>query len=263
MDETRMLYANELGKTNFTLYNNHDRDTIRKHYPDEGILVIPSAGGFSEKMIRCYCAPDDKRIFINNEAYRSNRVYLKYAMDGASQKPVNCNIDYSLVDYGIDFIDNYKFEGYTKYAKMFEEAKVPFHTKEVLFEQCGAKVYRSGKNSVTIKCRDDYWIIKKNTENGKYVLLHNNYTMVSDTERIIDTQNLSFHIQAEYDQMSSAIKYICNYSFEGHVENALKVKAEYEARMREENRLINRIRRLLESIFAYPIRKCAMQMTIL
>lgn len=263
MDETRMIYANELGKTNFTLYNNSDRSRVRQLYPDEGILVIPSAGGFSEKMIRCYCSPDEKRIFINNEAFRSNRVYLKYAIDGASQKPINCNIDYSIVDYGIDFIDNYKFEGYTKYARMFEEAKVPFHVKEMLFEKCGANVYNSGKYSITIKCRDDYWMIKKDKESGKYILLHNNYTMVSDTERIIDTNNLSYHVQAEYDQMSAAIKYICNYSFEGHVENALKVKAEYEALMREENRLINRIRRWFETIFIHSVRKYAMQMTIL
>lgn len=253
----------KLDRTNFSLYNSCDRKLVEEYYPNEAIILIPSCGGFPEKSIRCYYGDYGKdmgRIFITRESYEVNKIYLKYAMDKADTDSKQCNVDYSMIKYGGQFIKSYKFRDYTRVGDMFEKGNVSMETKELLFSEKNAAVCRISANNLGIRCGEDNWKIKYNPTDKKYMLLHNNYEMIGENERIIE-KHPEYHIQGIYENMDAAVRYICEYSFTAHMEAVQVTNNIIEEIVKKKSNVLNRAKVWFESILFYPIRSIAMQTT--
>lgn len=143
---------------------------------------------------------------------------------------------------------------------MFEKGKVCMETKELLFTEKNAAVCRISANHLGIRCGEDNWKIKYDPADKKYILLHNNYEMVGENERFIE-HHPEYHFQGAYDNMDAAIKYICSYSFEEHIETVMVKKKLAEEIDRRENSILTRVRLWFENIMFYPMRSIAMQAT--
>ena len=252
------INVTKLDKTNFSLYRSSDRKLVEEYYPKEAILEIPSCGGFPAKSIRCHYNDNKTRIFIPYESFNANKVYLKYAMDGADKDSRLCNVDYSMINYGGEFIKNYKFKGYTKYCDMFEKGQVSWETKERFFTEKHASVCKISPNHIGIKCGEDKWKVKYDPSDKKYVLMHNNYEMINDDERVIEAHS-AYHIQGVFDSMEFVVNYICDYSFTAHVEAVKETRSLIEGIRKKESNLITRAKIWFESRMLYQVRSIAMQ----
>lgn len=107
------------------------------------------------------------------------------------------------------------FKRYDTYSHFFKKGHVNFESIGELTGEFGAKIRMEGMDTLVITCREDTWKITFGHEN-RIVLWHNNYTMISDTERYIcggfHKQNVPNNIS-----MTGAICYIEKYTWEKHL----------------------------------------------
>lgn len=107
------------------------------------------------------------------------------------------------------------FKCYDAYSYFFKKGHVNTETIGALTGTYQAKMRLEGRDMLTVSCGEDTWKIGFG-ERDHIILWHNNYTMISDTERYIcggfHRQNVSEHIS-----MTGAIRYIESYTWEKHL----------------------------------------------
>ena len=108
--------------------------------------------------------------------------------------------------------DNKKFAWYNQFM---EKGNVSCKVIEKILSSGKVKLHMDTLSELQVKCNEDTWIIKR-TENGKYVLYHNNYVMVNETERIITS---GFHLQKCHNtSVAGILGYIESYNWYKHLE---------------------------------------------
>lgn len=107
--------------------------------------------------------------------------------------------------------DNSHFHWYWRF---FERGKVPTYVLKRFFFYKGAELSMPAANIFRIRYKEDSWLLSTDKQ-GKYMLRHNNYSIV-DGERIMGT---GFHLQKHYPtSLTGIICYIEDYDWRVHLE---------------------------------------------
>lgn len=115
------------------------------------------------------------------------------------------------------------FRRYAAYERMFEKGKVCYEDIDELISGYHAKLHMEGPNIMEVSCNDDTWKIVLD-EDDTFSLLHNNYVMVSDTERYISG---GYHLQKYHPYaLTDIIRYIETYNWQIHLEAKRAKQAE-------------------------------------
>lgn len=107
------------------------------------------------------------------------------------------------------------FKHYDWYKRFFRKGSIRVEAVEVLVDRYHARIRMEDPDTLWIKCGEEQWkLVLK--EDKKVTLLHNNYTMISDTQRYISG---GYHDQNPSNSllMLHALRYIENYTWEGHL----------------------------------------------
>lgn len=103
---------------------------------------------------------------------------------------------------------------YAWYVRMFQRGRVSTTGLEEFLLHAGAKLYMEAPDTMLAKYREDTWKIKMD-EQCRCKLYHNNYRMLSETEREIAD---GFHLQSRRPMwLPQALKYIQGYDWEEHI----------------------------------------------
>ncbi len=101
------------------------------------------------------------------------------------------------------------------YVRMFQQGSVSTNTIESLAMTHHAKLFMPVPDILQVKLGEDTWQISENGEH-KFLLYHNNYSMVSDDERYITS---GFHLQMEKPvSLPVILRYIEGYDWKKHLE---------------------------------------------
>lgn len=107
------------------------------------------------------------------------------------------------------------FKNYDRYQKFFQRGRVEVEEIGKLVNEYQAVIHMEDLDTMWIKCGEDQWKLCL-TPNGRVTLLHNNYTIINDTERYISG---GFHNQNLLPEspVTGVLHYIEGYTWEGHL----------------------------------------------
>lgn len=102
------------------------------------------------------------------------------------------------------------FHNYETYKKLFDRNNVSTELLYKLFVECGARAVLE-KYFIRITCNEDTWKISRKSQDGEFVLCHNNYRKNYFGERFITN---GYHTQNINDNtLVGILEYIINYDY--------------------------------------------------
>lgn len=107
------------------------------------------------------------------------------------------------------------FKNYGLYQQFFKRGHVGMKEIERLVDEYHAVIHMEHQDMMRIKCGEDWWKLVLEPD-GKVTLLHNNYIMISETERYISSGFHNQNLQAG-STVTGALRCIENYTWEGHL----------------------------------------------
>lgn len=136
------------------------------------------------------------------------------------------------------------FKNFGMYQHFFRRGRVGRKEIDRLVNEYGAAIHMEDGDTMRIKCGEDQWKLTLNNDGG-VTLLHNNYVMVSDTERYISG---GYHDQKLLPgcTLTGALRYIEGYTWDGHLQ-AMAVR-----RADEQIEQIEQIKQAAEKPAAVP-----------
>lgn len=110
------------------------------------------------------------------------------------------------------------------YFHFFDKAQVSNDVLERFLYKGGAKLHMDTLDVLYVEYKEDRWRLEPTDRKRKYILYHNNYTILNDNERYIAD---SFHKQSQnIDKVADWFWYIEGYDWRIHLESNKREKAE-------------------------------------
>lgn len=110
------------------------------------------------------------------------------------------------------------------YFHFFDKAQISNDVLERFLYKGGAKLHMDTPDVLYVEYKEDRWRLEPTDRKRKYLLYHNNYTILNDNERYIED---SFHKQSQnIDKVADWFWYIEGYDWRIHLQSNRKEKPE-------------------------------------